>query len=78
MKKMGKSCPAENRKEIAFQMDAGYEAARELIETNPGIDTIFCATDTIAVGVFVYLRNKILPFPIRSSWRGWVIPPLAE
>ncbi len=70
LKKMGKLCPAENRKEIAFQMDAGYEAARELIETNPGIDTIFCATDTIAVGVFVYLREQNIAVPDQIQLAG--------
>ena len=66
MEKMGRTA-----KEIAYvgvtQKD---EAARELIETNPGIDTIFCATDTIAVGVFVYLREQNIAVPDQIQLAG--------
>lgn len=70
LRKLGRECPPENRREIAFQLESGYEAARELMEANPGIDTIFCATDTIAVGVLVYLREQNIRVPGQVQLAG--------
>ena len=33
-----------------FTMDSGYEMAKELFEEEPSIDSLVCATDTMAVG----------------------------
>lgn len=48
-----KTCLAEGE----FSMDAGYDGCRELLERHPGLDGIFCATDTIAAGAMLYLRQ---------------------
>lgn len=40
-----------------FSMDAGYEGCRELLLQQPDLNGIFCATDTIAAGAIVYLRE---------------------
>lgn len=40
-----------------FSMDSGYEQAMHLLNSNPEIDSIFCATDSIAIGAVTYLRE---------------------
>lgn len=44
-------------KQIAFRMEEGYQAMRQIVETIPYIDGVFCATDMIAVGALQYLRE---------------------
>ena len=44
-------------KQIAFRMEEGYQAMRQIVETIPYIDGVFCATDMIAAGVLQYLRE---------------------
>lgn len=63
LRKKGKECPPENRREISFRMESGYQAAKELLEKKCEIDTIFCATDTIAVGALAYLREQGIGVP---------------
>ncbi|MCU6763742.1 Catabolite control protein [uncultured Roseburia sp.] len=50
-------CPPENMEEADFSMESGYEHARELFERSPQIDAVFCATDQIAYGAVLYLRE---------------------
>lgn len=40
-----------------FTMDSGYFCCEQLLEDAPDIDTIVCATDTIAFGVLACLRE---------------------
>ncbi len=40
-----------------FTVDAGYTAAEQLIERYPEVDTIVCATDSIAFGAMTCLRE---------------------
>lgn len=40
-----------------FSMESGYEKAKELLEKNPKIDGIICATDTMAAGALMYLKE---------------------
>ena len=50
--------------EIAeFTMDSGYEKARHLLSGKELPDSIFCATDTIALGVIMYCRDSGLRIP---------------
>lgn len=42
-------------KQIAFRMEEGYQAMRQIVETIPYIDGVFCATDMIAAGALQYL-----------------------
>lgn len=47
----------KNVKMGSFTMESGYQAAKELFEENAEIDTLFCATDTMAVGAMTYLKE---------------------
>lgn len=40
-----------------FSLGAGYEGCRKLLEQNPDLDGLFCATDTIAAGAMIYLHE---------------------
>lgn len=42
-------------KQIAFRMEEGYQAMKQIVETIPYIDGVFCATDMIAAGALQYL-----------------------
>ena len=44
-------------KQIAFRMEEGYQAMKEIVETIPQVDGVFCATDMIAAGALQYLRE---------------------
>ena len=46
-----------------FSVDAGYTMTEELLEQDRGIDTIICATDTIAFGAITCLREHGLRVP---------------
>lgn len=58
--------------EASFTMESGYEKTKELITHNPKIDSLFCATDTIAVGALQYLREAkyIVPSDIQVASIG--------
>lgn len=51
---ISKDCMAES----AFSMESGYEQAKELLMHHTEIDSLFCATDTIAVGALRYIRES--------------------
>lgn len=40
-----------------FTLESGYDAAQKLLEQAPDTDAVFCATDTIAIGVMQYLKG---------------------
>ena len=40
-----------------FSLEDGYSKAKELIDENPDIDSLFCATDNIAIGAMQYLKE---------------------
>ncbi len=42
---------------------AGYQAARELVAENPGMQALFCATDMLALGAQDGLRDAAAPLP---------------
>lgn len=41
-----------------FSVESGYTHARMLFEKSPQIDSVFCATDSIAIGTMMYLREQ--------------------
>lgn len=43
--------------------ESGYEAAKALLQNNPGVDAIVCASDLIAVGVLQAVQDKGLNVP---------------
>lgn len=55
--------PKERFKEGSFTMASGYEKACELFEKDPTIDSLVCATDTMAIGAMMYLKELGLRIP---------------
>ncbi|MCI6675501.1 MAG: LacI family DNA-binding transcriptional regulator [Clostridiales bacterium] len=55
-----------------FTIESGFESMKQLLEKAPSIDTVFCATDNIAVGAMLYLREigKKIPEEIRLTGIG--------
>ncbi|BBF43372.1 sucrose operon repressor ScrR, LacI family [Lachnospiraceae bacterium KM106-2] len=49
--------------ESQFTVDSGYEAAKQMFKEMENIDSIFCATDTIALGAMMYLQEKKIAVP---------------
>ena len=56
--------PRAQRISVAkFNMESGYEQARQLFERAGEINALFCATDTIAIGAIQYCRSQGLRVP---------------
>lgn len=56
--------PQPQRMSIAkFNMESGYHQAEQLFGRAPGLDCLFCATDSIALGALQYCRNHSLRVP---------------
>lgn len=53
-----------------FEMDSGYVHAKKLVDSNPQIDAMFCATDSIAVGAMTYLREQNISIPAQIAVAG--------
>lgn len=55
-----------------FTIESGFESMKQLLEKDPSIDTVFCATDNIAVGAMLYLKEigKKIPEEIRLTGIG--------
>ena len=53
--------------EAGFTLEDGYEKMEELLKKRPDIDGVFCATDSLAVGAVMYLKEagKRIPQDIR-------------
>lgn len=58
--------------EARFSMESGYEQARVLFDRYPGIDSLLCATDRIAVGAMKYLKDagKRIPEDVQLAGIG--------
>ncbi|HUM84521.1 MAG TPA: LacI family DNA-binding transcriptional regulator [Lachnospiraceae bacterium] len=54
-----------------FSIEAGYEAAVRLLKAYPDAEAIICATDSIAVGVLSYLKEKGIPVPEKIALAGF-------
>lgn len=46
-----------------FDMDSGYEKARHMLSGRVKPDCIFCATDSIAIGVMMYCKEQSIRIP---------------
>lgn len=46
-----------------FNMESGYHQAQQLLERDPTINCLFCATDTIAIGALQYCRSHGIRVP---------------
>lgn len=63
---------SEDAMQIAdFSIESGYEKAKVLLEKEPDTDAIFCATDSIAVGVLKYLHEKKIAVPEQIRLMGF-------
>ena len=58
--------------EAPFVMEGGYEAMKHLLYKNPDLDGVFCATDSLAVGAMMYLKEigKQIPEEIAVTGIG--------
>nr|WP_294653090.1 LacI family DNA-binding transcriptional regulator [uncultured Blautia sp.] len=54
----------------AFTMESGYEMAEELFREHPDIDTLICATDTMAVGAVNWLKKNGYQIPQQVQVAG--------
>ena len=56
----------------AFTIENGYESARKLLEMDSEIDTLICATDKIAIGAMMYLKecNRRIPEDVQIAGFG--------
>ncbi len=64
----GKRLEPEWMEEARFRMDSGYEAAERFCFPVREVDSLFCATDNIAIGAMMYLRDQKCRSRSRSSW----------
>ena len=78
----GKRLEPEWMEEARFRMDSGYEAAERLFSRCGEVDSLFCATDNIAIGAMMYLRDQKVQVPeqvqlvgIGDSEKSHVIQP---
>lgn len=46
-----------------FTMESGYECAERIFGRDPSVDSLMCATDTMAVGAMTYMKEKGLRIP---------------
>ena len=61
--------PRAQRISVAkFNMESGYEQARQLFERAGEINALFCATDTIAIGAIQYCRSQGLRAVMESTY----------
>ena len=54
----------------AFTLESGYEKTEELFREHPDIDTLICATDTMAVGAVNWLRKNGYQIPEQVQVAG--------
>lgn len=54
----------------AFTLESGYEKTEELFREHPDIDTLICATDTMAVGAVSWLRKNGYQIPQQVQVAG--------
>lgn len=54
-----------------FDLQSGYEKARALLEAHGDIDTLICATDTIACGALRYLHEIHAEIPAQIQIAGF-------
>lgn len=82
LKKAGIQISESAIREAAFTSESSYDMTKELLETNPQIDSLFCATDSMAIGAAEYLKEigKKIPEDVQligfgDSKMGRVIEP---
>lgn len=68
----GRTVEAGQMMEVSFHVDAGRRAAADLLARYPEMDGLLCATDDIAVGAILYLKQqgKRIPEDIQVAGFG--------
>lgn len=46
-----------------FSIETGYQQAKAMMTNHPDVDTLICATDTLAVGAMNYLQEQEISIP---------------
>ncbi|OON96459.1 MAG: hypothetical protein ATN36_00700 [Epulopiscium sp. Nele67-Bin005] len=59
----GLSICETNMKTTNFNLQSGYQQMKSIIKSGTGIDGIFCATDTLAIGALKYLLEVGIKVP---------------
>lgn len=62
----------EQMVEAGFDIASGYQKMKELLKQVPDVDSVFCATDNIAIGAMMYLKKigKSIPKDIQLAGIG--------
>lgn len=63
LQKLGKELKPEHIKCGDFTVESGYQMTKELFQEKPEIDTVICATDTMAVGAMTWLKENGYQIP---------------
>lgn len=61
-----------------FSIESGYEKMKELLKSVPDIDSVFCATDNIAIGAMYYLKKIGKKIPEEIQLAGIGDTPMAK
>lgn len=64
--------------EADFSLESGYEAAKCLMENHPDLDSLVCATDNIAIGAMMYLKETGKRVPEDVQLAGIGDTPMAQ
>lgn len=72
LSKHGITCREDQMQIGDFSVESGYEKMKELLQKVPDVDSVFCATDNIASGAMLYLREcgKKIPEEIQIAGMG--------
>lgn len=62
----------------AFTMEEGYESAKRLFAMDSTIDTLICATDTIAMGAMMYIKELRKKIPQEVQIAGFGDSPMSR
>ncbi len=64
--------------ESSFNIEDGYKNMKKILEKSPDVDSVFCATDSIAVGALTYIREKNINVPNEIQIVGLGDTPVGE
>lgn len=72
MEEAGRQVEERMVAQASFRVESGRQAAEELLERNPEMDGLLCATDDIAAGAVLYLKEqgRRVPEEIRVAGFG--------
>lgn len=71
VEKHGLSVPDDHIKTGSFYMDNGYDNIGLILDSDPMVDAVVCATDTIALGAIKYLNQHGIDVPKTIAIAGF-------